>query len=803
MLKRYLAPSPSSFLCSSKHNMLSSLGTASSTILRTSCSRPMTIMRSKTNHFMFPMNTTTSTCKREYSDHSEKKASSSLKHTTRQKDIKSNTQDSGDTLGNIMFELPSHMIRNVGIIAHIDAGKTTTTERMLYYSGYSSHLGNVDDGDTITDYMPQEQERGITITSAAITFKWKDHRINLIDTPGHVDFTFEVERSVSVLDGAVAIFDVVNGVEAQSKTVWRQADRYNVPRIVYMNKMDKIGANFEFAISTLLERLPGCPTPIPVQLPNGTEDAFTSVFDLIEIKEYKFSGDESREYKPLEVQPKDLDRVMKAREEMIDKIASIDEDLGEKYLNEEEITPNDIHNALRRITISRKAIPIFCGSSLKNKGVQQVLDGVIRYLPGPKIDEKHKELNAFAFKVINDAQRGLLVFVRVYGGAIDITKSPAIFNHSKNQKERIGKIYQMHANVPQEVKKISSGNIGVLVGLRETGTGDILVAKHGAKLDTAIPQLSVPKPVFFCSIEAENSAEQEALDNALSILQKEDSSLKITNNEETNQTLVSGMGELHLEIIKDRILTEYGINVEMGEVQISYRETLTVESPVTFLEFDKKLTTGKRLYAKLWLKVGPSESGQGNVVNFEWDEDLCLPDQKVIKKFEKSIRYGIESSFMRGALLGYPIEEMTVTVVGASILDDNNEQIISGNEELQNQSFIGCAHTLFNKVLKENEQHIRLLEPYMDIEIETDRTYIGSIMSDLTGSRRGKIKGLQSKLEHFTIICAEVPLSEMIGYSSHLRSLTSGQCHYHMDFARYEPLQQEYQKKLITKIRGY
>ncbi|EFC43477.1 elongation factor G [Naegleria gruberi] len=679
-----------------------------------------------------------------------------------------------------MFELPSDKIRNVGIIAHIDAGKTTTTERMLYYSGYSSHLGNVDDGDTITDYMPQEQERGITITSAAITFKWKDHRVNLIDTPGHVDFTFEVERSVSVLDGAVAIFDVVNGVEAQSKTVWRQADRYNVPRIVYMNKMDKIGANFETAIETLLERLPSCPTPIPIQLPSGTEDAFNSVFDLIELKEYVFTGDESRTYNIKPIQEKDLARVTEARETMIDTIASLDDELGEKYLNEEEITSEDIHNAVRRVTIERKGIPIFCGSSLKNKGVQQVMDGIVRYLPGPKIDEasKQRELNAFAFKVINDVQRGLLVFVRVYSGSVDITKSPAIFNHSKNQKERIGKVYQMHANVPQEVKKISAGNIGVLVGLKETGTGDILVAKQGSKTDPSIPQLSVPKPVFFCSIEAENSADQDALDNALSIMQKEDPSLQITNNEETNQTLVSGMGELHLEIIKDRILTEYGINVEMGEVQISYRETLTVESPVTYLEFDKKLTTGKRLYARLWIKVGPAESGVGNNVEFDWDEDKCTPDMKTIKKFEKSIRYGLESSFMRGALLGYPIEEIKVTVVGASVLDENREQIV------------------------DNEQSARLLEPYMNLEIETDRAYIGTIMSDLTGSRRAKIKGMQARND-LTVISAEVPLSEMIGYSSHLRSLTSGQCHYHMDFARYETLQQEYQRKLITKLRGY
>ncbi|KAL9653026.1 hypothetical protein ABK040_015541 [Willaertia magna] len=738
--------------------------------------------------------------KKHYSNDKQRKEGS-LKHTTRQKDIKSNQVES-DSITNINYELPSDKIRNVGIIAHIDAGKTTTTERMLYYSGYSTHLGNVDDGDTITDYMPQEQERGITITSAAITFKWKDHRINLIDTPGHVDFTFEVERSVSVLDGAVAIFDVVHGVEAQSKTVWRQADRYNVPRIVYMNKMDKIGANLETAIESLVERLPNCPTPIPIQLPFGTEDSFHSVFDLVEMKEYKFVDSENKNLIPTEISSQDIERVTKAREEMIDKIASLDDILGDKYLNEEEITANDIHEAIRRVTISRKGIPIMCGSSLRNKGVQLVLDSIIRYLPGPSILDdkaKNKELNAFAFKVINDAQKGLLVFVRVYSGSIDIIK-PSIHNATKNQKERMLKIYQMHANVPQEIKKISSGNIGVLVGLKETSTGDVLVLKQGDKVNQNIlPKLSVPKPVFFCSIEAENSSEQDQLDNALSILQKEDSSLRVTNNEETNQTLVSGMGELHLEIIKDRIETEYGIKVDMGEVQISYRETLSSETPVTYLEYDKKLSTGKRLYAKLWLKAGPSDCG--NTVVFDYDEDLCM-DAKLLKKFEKSIRYGIEGSFMRGPLLGYPIEELKVTIVGASLFDDNDEMIVS-NEDLQEQSFIGCAHTLLSKVLKENESSVRLLEPFMNIEIETERNYIGPIMSDLTGSKRANIKGMQTRQDGFTIIGAEVPLSEMIGYSSHLRSMTSGQCHYHMDFARYEILQQEYQRKLIQKMRGY
>jgi elongation factor G len=734
----------------------------------------------------------------------------------------------------IESEISFGKIRNVGIIAHIDAGKTTTTERILFYSGYSKHLGDVDDGDTVTDYMPQEIERGITITAAAITFPWNDHRINLIDTPGHVDFTVEVERSVRVLDGAVAVFDAVTGVEAQSKTVWKQANRYNVPRIAFMNKMDKIGANLELAVQSMREKLPGNVNPICVQLPIGEGDSFKAVIDLIEeqIIEWPSTDKKSRDifktslekFKADPTCAKGISRsyyesAKEARQVMIEQIAEIDEKFSDIYLdntdNLEAIPIHEIKSALKRVTLAGTGCIVLCGSSLKNKGVQPLMDAIVDYLPNPgerppPIDEngkpiifscdKQAPLRALAFKVLNDPMRGSLIFIRVYSGVLEANST--IYNLTTGKKEKVTKLYQMHANVPQEIRRVEAGNIGVAIGMKDTATGDTLCDPNRRDSWTKLQAITIPKPVFFCSIEPESATMQDPLDKALETLQREDPSLKVLNDAETSQTLISGMGELHLEIIKDRLEKEFRVQFSMGTVQIAYRETLNENcKPILRGETLERKINNKLFYAKMVLRIEAAERGAGNKFRVELDATKCQPSVDALQKLVKSVKSGVDSALMRGGLLGFAVEDVTVTWISGEIHESLRGTSASVQEQNEH-AFQMLAQQIVSEALREHaKEYVQLLEPCMSLEITTDQAHMGIILSDLSGSRRGKIKGLDN-VNGDQLIYAEVPLSEMFGYSTSLRSMTHGNSHYFMEFERYDVLHKEVQERLIRSMKG-
>ncbi|KAL0486293.1 elongation factor G [Acrasis kona] len=745
------------------------------------------------------------------------------------------SKSKNDNKISIESAIPAERIRNVGIIAHIDAGKTTTTERILFFSGYSGHLGDVDDGDTVTDYMPQEIERGITITSAAITFPWREHRVNLIDTPGHVDFTVEVERSVRVLDGAVAIFDAVTGVEAQTKTVWRQADRYQVPRIAYINKMDKPGASLELAVASMREKLPGEVNPICVQLPVGESEYFRAVIDLVEMKLIEWPETEKKSRDIVKTPLKDLKEASsfrsyiveanKARQEMLDQLAEIDEEFQDVYLNNDacNITSEQTKKALRRVTLQGTGCAVLCGTSLRNKGVQPLMDAIVDYLPSPlerPLLEKQSEgltkvttakkppLRALAFKVLNDPRLGSLIFFRVYSGCLD--PNSHVLNLSNNKKEKINKLYQMHANIPHEVKRIEAGNIGVAIGLKDTSTGDTLCDANMFGRKEAqflqLPTIRVPKPVFFVSIEAENQLMQDPLDKALESLQREDPSLRAHLDPETSQLLVSGMGELHLEIIKDRLEKEFKIDFTMGAVQIAYRETLHEKSQpaIHHSKLDRKLG-GKHYFAEITIKLEPTARGCGN--EFVDDFSLKIEDKatrEMMQALAKSVKMGIDSAMSRGGLLGFNVEDVRITWLNGSVHDSMRGM---SNLDMNETSFRMLSQQMVTEYLVEvartkGSDGIQILEPCMSLEVQTDTNNMGIVLSDLSGGRRAKIKSLGTSNGE-QIINAEVPLSEMIGYSSHLRTLTSGNSHFFMEFERYDVMQKDVQEKLLFESRGY
>ncbi|XP_064602469.1 ribosome-releasing factor 2, mitochondrial-like [Liolophura sinensis] len=724
------------------------------------------------------------------------------------------------------------LIRNIGIMAHIDAGKTTTTERMLFYSGFTRHLGDVDDGDTVMDYMEQERARGITITSAAITFTWKHHKINLIDTPGHVDFTFEVERSLRAIDGAVTILDASAGVEAQTLTVWRQADRYDVPRIIYLNKMDKPGASLDLCLMSIMEKLKV--TPLLLQLPVGSEKHFQGIIDLVTMETCIWSkgnmGD-GTEFKlsPI-VQSADSsvwEKCIKARTSLIGQLADMDDGIADLVLKDvavENIPVSDLLSALKRVTLARKGVPVLLGSSLKNKGVQHLLDGVNHYLPCPS--DRHypfaelygEDLCALAFKITHEKQRGALIFLRLYSGSLKTGSS--IYNVTRKTSEKVTRLLQVYADMHKDINHIHAGNIVCVTGLKQTVTGDLLTSSHtsykkavesyGKQNIDNLPgrsaessshddqgdeehednhffsaQLTVPDPVFFCSIEPPSMAFQKDLDIALENLQREDNSLHVSVDKDTGQTILAGMGELHMEVIKERILKEYGIEVEMGPLQVAYKETITESSEVTE-RLDKTLGD-RHHFVSMTLSVHPNQTGQDfKAVELRHSRENNL--EAIRHHHLQAVNSGIKMGLCAGPILSFPVCGLGVYLHSLEIQPGTSMAMISA-----------CASQAVHKAV--HSAAAVLLEPTMHLEITTDEDYLHFVMSDLA-QRRSHIQGVEAR-EQVRVVKAITPLSEMMGYSTVLRSITSGTAFFSMELAQYEVMSLSEQNKVLQKLTGF
>jgi elongation factor G len=682
--------------------------------------------------------------------------------------------------------------RNIGIMAHIDAGKTTTTERILFYTGVSHKMGEVHDGAATMDWMEQERERGITITSAATTCYWKDYRINIIDTPGHVDFTIEVERSLRVLDGAVTVFDSVQGVEPQSETVWRQADKYHVPRIAFMNKMDRIGADFFASVQSMVDRLGAA--PVPIQLPIGREGDFKGCVDLITMKAYVYDDDSlGAKYKIEEIPDNMLELSREYREKMLEAVAEFDEHVLEKYLNGETLTEDEVKKAVRAGGISMKVTPVLCGASFKNKGVQQLLDGVVDFLPSPLdippvtgVDPStEKELlrqvsdsepfAALAFKIMTDPFAGQLTYFRVYSGTLKT--GTTVYNITKNTKERIGRLLKMHANKREDIDEVYAGDIAAAVGLKGATTGDTLCDEKNPIL---LEVMKFPEPVISMAIEPKTKQDQEKLGFSLQKLAQEDPSFRVRTDEETAQTIIAGMGELHLEIIVDRLMREFKVEANVGKPEVAYRETIRrrAEAEGKYI----KQTGGRGQYGHVVLIVEPSEPGKG----FEFVNKVVggtIP-REYIPAIEKGVRERMET----GVLAGYPMRDVRVTVIDGSYHDvDSNEM-----------AFKIAASMGFQDACRRADA--ALLEPIMKVEVLVPQEYMGDVIGNLNG-RRGKIQGIKVRAGSQAIDAA-VPLSEMFGYATDLRSRTQGRATYSMEFDRYEQVPKQIAEQIIAKNQG-
>ena len=677
--------------------------------------------------------------------------------------------------------LDTHLeiIRNIGIMAHIDAGKTTTTERILYYTGKTHKIGEVHEGTTVMDWMPQEQERGITITSAATTCFWRNQRINIIDTPGHVDFTIEVERSLRVLDGAVGVFCAVGGVEPQSETVWRQADKYHVPRIAFVNKMDRVGADFFDVVSQLRSRLAA--NPVPVQIPWGNEEHFLGIIDLIEMKAIKWhSEDLGATFEKVEIPAELQDQAQEYHEKLLEAVAECDESITDKYLTEGALSPEEIKKALRKGCISMKLVPMLCGSSFKNKGVQPLLDAIVDYLPSPmdvppvegkdpRDEDKvlHRKADtdepfaALAFKIQNDPYVGQLTYFRVYSGKIE--HGAMVFNPAKGKRERLGRLLQMHANKREDVNEVKAGDIAATVGLRFTTTGDTLCNEGQPVL---LEKIQFPEPVISIAIEPKTKADQEKLGNALSRLAAEDPSFRVHTNDETGQTLISGMGELHLEIIVDRMKREFKVEGNVGNPQVSYKETVSTAAQAEG-KFIRQ-SGGKGQYGHVVIQLDPLPRGTGyKFVN-------KLTGGVIPKEFIPAIDKGIQESMLGGIVAGYPCVDIQATLLNGSFHDVDSSEI----------AYKIAASMAFKEAASKGTP--LFLEPIMGCEVVCPEDYMGSVIGDLNG-RRGKI--LNMSMRHgMQVIKAEVPLATMFGYSTALRSASQGRASYSMEFARYEPV---------------
>ncbi|TMA64299.1 MAG: elongation factor G [Deltaproteobacteria bacterium] len=674
--------------------------------------------------------------------------------------------------------VPLERTRNIGIMAHIDAGKTTTTERILYYTGISYKIGEVHEGTAVMDWMVQEQERGITITSAATTCFWQDHRINIIDTPGHVDFTIEVERSLRVLDGAVAVFCGVGGVEPQSETVWRQADRYQVPRVAFVNKMDRVGADFDRVVREMRERLRA--NPVVVQLPLGVEDEFRGIIDLVAMKAIVWE-DESlgARYREEEIPADVRSAAEAARERLLEALADVSEPLMERYLNGETISEVDVRAVLRAGTVEMKLVPVFCGSAFKNKGVQLLLDAVVAYLPSPldvppvrgvNPNSGHEEerfarddepFTALAFKIMSDPYVGTLTFLRVYSGVM--TSGSYVYNSVKGKKERIGRLLKMHANKREEIKEVYAGDIAAAVGLRDTTTGDTLCDETRP---IVLERMQFPDPVISIAIEPKTKADQERLGGSLHKLATEDPSFRVSTNTETGQTLISGMGELHLEIIVDRLLREFKVDANVGKPQVAYKETVrkAVEHEAKFI----RQTGGRGQYGHVVLRVEPLPAGGG----FEFVDGTkggVIP-REYIPAIEKGVKEAMES----GVLAGYPVVDVKATVVYGSYHEVDSSEI----------AFKIAGSMAFKEAMAKASPVI--LEPIMSLEVVTPEEFMGDVISDIN-RRRGRIAG-QEPRGNAQVIAAHVPLAEMFGYATDLRSRSQGRATFTMQFSHYEPV---------------
>ncbi len=676
-------------------------------------------------------------------------------------------------------------LRNIGIMAHIDAGKTTTTERILFFTGRKHQIGSVDDGTATMDWMVQEKERGITITSAATTCLWKEHRINIIDTPGHVDFTIEVERSLRVLDGAVAVFDATAGVEPQSETVWRQADKYDVPRIAFMNKMDKTGADFEMAVQTMVERLGA--HPIPVQLPMGAESDFAGVIDLIEMKAIRWLNPEGTEMVVEEIPTQWKDKAEEAREDMIEKIAEVDDEIMEIYLEGEEPSIEQIHAALRRITIAGLGTPVFCGSAKMNLGIQPLLDGIVRYLPSPLdlppvkgFDKAGNEIQvqpsenapfvAYAFKIQTDPYVGKLTFLRVYSGKLE--KGSYVINTTKGVKERVSRLIFLHADKREDVEYVRAGDIVGVIGMKSTITGDTVCEENTYVI---LEKMEFPEPVISIAIEPETKDDETKLSKALQSLLDEDPSLRAYVDQETGETILSGMGELHLEIIVDRLKREFNVNVRVGKPQVAYRETITKEVKVEGKYI--RQSGGRGQYGHVVVQFEPL----GLDKTFEFFDKTV--GGVIPKQYIPAIEEGIKEAMQVGVLAGYP-----VVGIKATLLDGSYHEVDSSE-----MAFKIAASMAFKEAMEKGNPV--LLEPIMKVEVTTPEDYMGNIIADLN-SRRAHIDALESR-GHLRVVRALVPLSEMFGYATTLRSLSQGRANYTMVLSHYEKVPEKVAEKIL------
>lgn len=691
-----------------------------------------------------------------------------------------------------MSRFPLEKTRNIGIMAHIDAGKTTTTERILYYTGVTYKIGEVHEGTAVMDWMPQEQERGITITAAATSCEWKDHKINIIDTPGHVDFTIEVERSLRVLDGAIAVFDASAGVEPQSETVWRQADKYRVPRIAFMNKMDKLGADFSMAVESMVEKLGA--NPVPVQIPIGKEDTFRGPIDLVEMKAYYFDDETlGAKFVEDEIPQQYLDEAKKYREKMIEALCDIDDVLMEKYLSGEEITAEEIRKALRKGTVELKITPVLCGSAFKNKGVQLLLDAIVYYLPSPldvppvkgvnpldgsEIERRptvDEPLTALAFKIMADPYMGSLTYVRVYSGVL--SSGSYIYNSTRNIKERVARIFRMHANHREEIKEICAGDIAAVVGLKNTLTGDTICEESNPIMLEAI---EFPEPVISVAIEPKTKADQEKLSMALQKISQEDPSFRVSYNEETGQTIISGMGELHLEIIVDRLTREFKVGANVGKPQVAYKET--VKNPAKAEGKFIRQTGGRGQYGHVWIDIEPMERGKG----FEFVNKIV--GGTIPREYIPAVEKGIVEAMEGGVLAGYPLVDVRVTLFDGSYHEVDSSEM----------AFKIAGSMALKEACKKAE--LVLLEPIMDVEVVTPEDYMGEVIGDLN-SRRGRVQSME-KRGKAQVIRAMVPLAEMFGYATDLRSKTQGRGTYTMQFSHYDEVPKNLTEQIIAKIKG-
>lgn len=685
-------------------------------------------------------------------------------------------------------EYPLEKYRNIGIIAHIDAGKTTTTERIMFYTGKTHRIGSVDDGTTVTDWMVQERERGITIVSAAVSAEWKGYQFNLIDTPGHIDFTAEVQRSLRVLDGGVVVFDAVQGVEPQSETVWRQADRYGVPRICFVNKMDRVGASYERTIESIKDRLGA--NPIPMQVPIGFEATFRGVVDLLTMTATTWEDDLGKEPKIIEI-PDDLkEQAEEARRHMVEKIAELDDALIMKFLEAEEITIDELKAALRKGVLANKAYPVFAGSSLKNKGVQVLLDAVIDYLPSPadipavkatdpKNDDAVIELHtddsgplaALVFKIVTDPYVGRLAYVRVYSGVIN--QGQSVQNSTKGRKERIGRLIRMHADHREDVTEVRAGDIGAVLGFKESFTGDTLCDSKTLVLES----ITFPEPVISIAIEPKSSADQEKMGEALRKLAEEDPTFRVNSDETTGQTIIRGMGELHLDIIVDRLLREFRVQANVGAPRVAYRESIT--KPVKEVNYKyAKQSGGHGQYGHVVFSMEPGERGSGVIFENK------IVGGAIPKEFISPIEKGVKEAAESGVLAGYPVVDLKVTLFDGSFHEVDSSEM----------AFKLAASMGFKEGVQRGAPI--LLEPMMKVEVVVPEDYLGDVMGQIN-SRRGLIQGMEVRPGNAQAIRALVPLAEMFGYATQLRSATQGRGVFNMEFDHYAPVSQSVAQEIL------